>query len=414
MDKELTKSYRYRKWFTKGLWSLSGLLGVFLALWGFNTLIHKPLEASKLITATVQNGLIENAITASGVVKPSSELTLTSPMNTRIERLLVQRGAIVRPGEKLMLLDTEFAKLEYQQLEDELRLKKNNVTRMKLELEKNLREIELEDQIMDLEVQNLEALLTDVLRLLQIGGTTQEEVDKARQNLEIARLQKQKLENELEYRKASMDHDILNEKIQLSIQVSRLTEIKKKIELASVQSPTAGVITWMDDHIGNQVGEGSPLVRIANLNAYKIEGQVSDIHAGKIDLGLPVQIRAGNQILTGTIAQVLPAVENKAIQFRISLEDPEFEILRPQMEVDLRIVVGVKGAGLFIPNSPAIRPGRSQKLFVIRGNEAIAKHVETGMRTLERVEITDGLVEGEMVILSDMSTYERRNKIRLK
>ena len=211
-----------------------------------------------------------------------------------------------------------------------------------------------------------------------------------------------------------MDHDILNEKIQLSIQVSRLTEIKKKIELASVQSPTAGVITWMDDHIGNQVGEGSPLVRIANLNAYKIEGQVSDIHAGKIDLGLPVQIRAGNQILTGTIAQVLPAVENKAIQFRISLEDPEFEILRPQMEVDLRIVVGVKEAGLFIPNSPAIRPGRSQKLFVIRGNEAIAKHVETGMRTLERVEITDGLVEGEMVILSDMSTYERRNKIRLK
>ena len=116
MDKELTKSYRYRKWFTKGLWSLSGLLGVFLALWGFNTLIHKPLEASKLITATVQNGLIENAITASGVVKPSSELTLTSPMNTRIERLLVQRGAIVRPGEKLMLLDTEFAKLEYHAL----------------------------------------------------------------------------------------------------------------------------------------------------------------------------------------------------------------------------------------------------------------------------------------------------------
>src|SRR5690606_40094544 len=55
-------------------------------------------------------------------------------------------------------------------------------------------------------------------------------------------------------------------------------------------------------------------------------------------------------ILTGTIAQVLPAVENKAIQFRISLEDPEFEILRPQMEVDLRIVVGVKEAGLFIPN----------------------------------------------------------------
>ncbi len=414
MDKELNRIYRYRRGVIKGLWILSGIVVLGLVYWVFQTLIDQPLDVSKLATGTVRTGPIENSITASGIVKPSSELTITSPLNTRIERVLVRQGALVHPGEKLMVLNTEFAKLEFQQLEDELKLKKNNVTRMKLELEKNIRDIEIEDQIKDLEVKNYDALLTDARRLLQIGGTTQEEVDKARQNLAIARLQKQKLENELEYRKASIDWEILNQEIQSSIQFTRLTEIKKKIDLASVRAPSAGVITWMDDHIGNQVTEGSPLVRIANLNSYTVEGQVSDIHTGKIKVGLPVQIRPGNQILHGKIEQVLPAVENKAIQFRIALDNPEAEILRPQMEVDVRIVVGIKEVGLYIPNGPGILGGRSQIMFVIQGEEAIARQVETGMRNTERVEIIEGLAPGEKVILSDLSAYAQRQKITLK
>src|SRR5690606_1485537 len=117
-------------------------------------------------------------------------------------------------------------------LEEELNLKDNNVVRLKLELEKNIRDIELDDRIKDLQVQNFEALLSDAQRLLEIGGSTQEEVEKARQNLAIARLEKHKLENELEYRKASIESDVLNEKIQSSIQEKRLVEIQKKIELA--------------------------------------------------------------------------------------------------------------------------------------------------------------------------------------
>src|SRR5690606_30326968 len=130
--------------------------------------------------------------------------------------------------------------------------------------------------------------------------------------------------------------------------------------------------------------------------------------------GQPVQVRIGNEVLPGTIEQILPAVENNAIQFRIALSNPEADILRPNMEVDVRIVTDVKKNGLFIPNGPAIRGGKSQKLFVVRDGMAIARQVETGMRTTERVEIISGLEPGDVVLLSDMSAYENRQKIRLK
>ena len=414
MDKPLEQTYHRRKTLIKVLIAIGTITFIVLAFWGTRSLLNRPVDLSHLITGTAQYGPIENSITASGLVKPSSELTLISPLNTRIEQVLLINGTRVEPGETILLLETEFAELDYRQLNNELELKQNNVTRLKLELEKNIRDIELDDRIKDLQVQNFEALLSDAQRLLKIGGSTQEEVEKARQNLAIARLEKEKLVNELEYRKASIESDLLNERIQTSIQKIRLSEIQKKINLATVKAPVEGVITWIDNNIGNQVTEGSPLVRIANLNSYTIEGQVSDMHTGRIKIGLPVQVRIGRQLLKGTIDQILPAVENNAIQFRIALENPESESLRPNMEVDVRIVTDMKENGLYLPNGPGIRSGKSQKLFVISGAEAIARQVETGMRTTERVEIISGLEPGEKVILSDMSAYENRSKIRLK
>jgi len=414
MDKPLDQSNQRQKYLKKGLWIASITILAILLLWGLRSILNRPLDASQLLTGTVQRGPIENSITASGLVKPSSELTLTSPLNTRIETVFMKNGTIVQPLDVILALDTEFAELEYQQLEEELNLKDNNVVRLKLELEKNIRDIELDDRIKDLQVQNFEALLSDAQRLLEIGGSTQEEVEKARQNLAIARLEKQKLENELEYRKASIESDVLNEKIQSSIQEKRLVEIQKKIELATVTAPVPGVITWIDNNIGNQVSEGSPLVRIANLSSYTIEGQVSDMHAGKIRIGMPVQVRIGSQILGGSIEQILPAVENNAIQFRITLENPESENLRPNMEVDVRIITAVKENGMYVPNGPAIRGGRIQKLFVIGSEGAVAREVELGMRTAERVEVLSGLEVDDVVILSDMTAYEKRQNIRLK
>lgn len=414
MDKPLESSHRRKKTLRLILTALliTGLL--VLAHREFGKLASRPLEISRLLTGTAQSGSIENSITAAGRVKPMSELTLTSPLNTRIKTIFLKNGTVVQPGEIILDLDTEFAALEYEQLQDELELKDNNVIRMKLELEKNIRDIELDDRIKDLQVSNFQSLLADEERLLKIGGTTQEEVDKARQNLAIARFEKQKLENELEYRKASIESDVRNERIQSSIQKNRLAEIRKKIDLATVKAPVAGVITWLDDNPGNQVTEGSPLVRIANLSQYTIEGRLSDIHTGKIQIGMPVQIRVGRDILKGHIDQILPAIENNAIQFRISLEDPESENLRPNMKVDVRIVTHSKEHGLYIPNGPAIRSGKNQVLFIISNGEALARSVEIGMRTPEKVEILSGLEVGEKVVLSDMSAYEKRPKIRLK
>lgn len=384
------------------------------AMWLFRQVLTPGVKRNELIVGEVREGEMENTVSANGTVEPSSEIVLVSPLSAKIRKIVTENGTQVKSGDPILILDTEYSELEYQRLKDELKLKDNNVVRLKLELEKNIRDIELDDQVKDLQVKNFEALLADARRLQTIGGMTQEEVDKARQNLAIALLEKKKLENELKYRKESIASSVLNEQIQSSIQRQRLDELAKKLKNGTLRAEVPGVITWLDNRIGTQVQEGDPLVRLANISSYSIMAQVSDMHGDKISLGQPVQVEVNNGIEMGEIEQILPAVENNTIQFKIRLRKADSDKLRPKMKVPVRIITDTKQRSIYIPNGPGILAGKSQKVFVLQGDKALLRSVELGFRTSDKVEVISGLKAGEKVILSDMSVYEGKTELRVK
>lgn len=82
--------------------------------------------------------------------------------------------------------------LEYKRLEDELRLKDNNVQKLRLELEKNLQQIKLENEIKNLQVKNFEASVNRMQRLYEIGGATKEALNQSQQDLEDCQVRKGK------------------------------------------------------------------------------------------------------------------------------------------------------------------------------------------------------------------------------
>jgi HlyD family secretion protein len=414
MDKEINRGTIKGRQRKRILYVITGLLFLVGIVWVLRQVLAPTIKRSDLIVGEVRAGEMENTVSANGVVEPSSEIVLVSPLSAKIRKVVVENGTAVKKEDAILILDTEYSELEYQRLKDELKLKDNNVVRLKLELEKNIRDIELDDQVKDLQVKNLEAQVSDARRLQSIGGMTLEEVAKARQNLAIALLEKKKLENELKYRKESIASSVLNEQIQSSIQKKRLDELAKKLKNATVKAEVEGVITWLDNRIGTQVQEGDPLVRLANVSSYSIMASVSDMHADKISIGQPVQVELNNAIEMGEIEQILPAVENNTIQFKIKLQKADSQRLRPKMKVAVRIITDTRKRSIFIPNGPGILGGKSQKIFVLTGGRAVAKTVELGFRTSDKVEVVSGLEAGEKVILSDMSVYEGKSELKVK
>ncbi|MEL7530058.1 MAG: HlyD family efflux transporter periplasmic adaptor subunit [Bacteroidota bacterium] len=387
--------------------------GLIAAIWLLRYLLNPSVEADKFRFATVERGLIENAITANGLVIPASEQIITAPTASRIQKVLLTSGADVETNDLILELDEEFVRLEYDQLNDQLKLRKNKVSRLTLEYDKNLRELELDDSIKGLQVSSLKAQLADMKRLKGIGGATQEEVDQASLSLSIAGLEKKKLENDLAFRKAVVTNDRSNLQLEVQIQEKKLRELGRKLKETRVVAPESGVITWVSEDIGKNVAEGEMLVRLANLSSFRVEGTVSDLFADQIKVGLPVKVRINQEDLPGRIISILPAVTNNTIAFNVALEDPSNQALRPSMQTELFIVTRSKEDALRVPNGPAFTGAREQEVFVVEGDKAYRRRLRV-VSSLDYMELVGDIRPGERVIISDMQDYRHLEVIELK
>ncbi len=385
--------------------------GFFFLRW----LLTAKAEINEFRLATVQRGAIEQTISASGMVIPSFEQQINSPVSTEIKTVLMKSGAQVKEGDIILRLDDEYIRLDYESIKDQLALKKNNSTRLTLEYDKNLKDLEYDDQIKGLEVSSLEAQLADVKRLKALGSATQEEVEQAELNLKIANLQKKKLENELQFRKAVIKGDRENLDLEVQIQEKELRELERKLTETEVKAPSKGVLTWVNENIGQKVSEGESLARIADLESFRIDASCSDRYTNAVKVGMPVKVKISNSFLKGTVNAILPSVENNTLEFTVALEESDSPLLRPNMQVEVFLISDTKQDALRVNNGPAFTGGALQEIFVVRGDKAVKEQIKVGLTSRDFIEIAGGNIQaGEKIIVSNMRDYEHLEEIALK
>ena len=122
--------------------------------------ISPSLSRSRIRTVRVDVGPIEAVITASGTVMPEVEEVISSPVTTRVVRILRRAGAELAPGDPIVELDTSEAALTVEKLAQNLALKENQQAQTKLDLEKRLNDLDSQTKIKDLQLQSFRAALT--------------------------------------------------------------------------------------------------------------------------------------------------------------------------------------------------------------------------------------------------------------
>ena len=386
---------------------------VVLLIWGFRKLIQKKGSSDDFHVVKVERGNILNTLSASGLVIASSERVINAPVSTEISEVLRSTGAEVMPGDIILKLDQEYTKLEYDKLNDELSLRSNSIDKLKLEFDKNLRELDLQDQIKALQLSELKAQVGYVERLFGIGGATQEEVEAAKLKLSISKLEKNILENELAYRRSVNVTEKKNLQLEFDIQAKRLKELAKKLRETQVTAPQKGVITWINEDIGKTVSEGEPLVKIANLNRYKIEATTSDRNGGSLQLGQSVKIRIGKVILIGVVDRILPEIINNTVKFYIALDDDDNEALRPSLRTEVQVITDEKADVLRCKRGNALKGTTSQYFFKVDGDQAKKVRVTKGLVSSDYFEVVSGLEVGDQVIISETEDFEHMDQFTI-
>jgi HlyD family secretion protein len=415
MDRELNIKERSRR---RGRRALQAVLwiAVLAGLWlGLRSLLHRRAEADRFYTAIVERGELEHRLSASGLVLPASERDINAPVSTEIKEVHLSAGALVQAGDLILELDQEYTRLEYERLADELELRRNNVEKLKLQYDKDLRELDYRNQIKGLELEELQAQVKAQQRLRNVGGAAEEAVEKAELQLKIATLEKRMLENELGYRQSVNSAEKRALELEYAIQQKRLAELRRKLDETELRAPGPGVLTWVNEDVGRTVSAGQALARLADLNRYRVEATAADRNAAAVKTGTEVKVRIGERFLGGRVSQVLPAMENNTVKFMVSLDEADDKALRPNLRVDVFLILERREGVLRLKNGPAISGGLQQDVFVLDDKgRAVKRRVGVGRSNGDFVEITAGLQEGERVIISDVQDFRHLDEFTLQ
>jgi len=388
--------------------------GIVLLLWWLPRLAAHDLSAKDITVATVETGSVLQTLSASGSVVPAFEYTINAPVITEIKKIYLNNGANVQPGNKILELDQEFTALEHEKLNDELLLKKNNIEKLNLQYEKELKDLGHQFAIKALRINETDAQIKAQIRLKNVGGAAQEDIEKVMVQLSIMKIEKDVLENELAYKKKLVLLEQNNLQLEYAIQAKRLAELRRKLNETTVKAEQSGVITWINESLGKTVQPGEPLVRIADLQRFRVEASTSDRNMQWLKPGTGVVVRIGNQDLAGTISHTLPAIENNTIKFHVALEQADHKALRPNLRADVYIITAQRDNTLRLKTGPAMATGSLQDMYVLKQGVAHKVQVTKGLTNPDYVEITDGLRAGDRVIISGYQKMKNAATIKIK
>lgn len=411
MDRELSAKIIQQQRYRNILWGVVILGAIIAGLYFFRSSLTTTLDTAKFRTAIAEKGNIENTITATGEVLPEFEQVITSSIQAAVEKVLIPVGTKVKQNQPILLLNKEFAVLKKEKLNDQLLLKQNSMVQLKLQLDKNLYDLKINNEIKDLRINGLNADLADAKRLVNIGGGTEAAMEKIKLNLAIAQLEKKQLENDLKYKQKSVTSDLREMELQTTIQKREIKEFSRKLEQAEVVASRKGVLTWVNENIGTTVGEGDALARIAGLESFRVEGEISDIYGEKIHVGQGAIVRINEQDLRGLISNIKPTVTDGVIQFVVQLQEQNHELLRPNLKVEVFLITQSKSNTIRVANGPIFNGRKQQAIYVLEKGVAKRRTVNVGLTNFDYVEILDNLQAGEEVIITDMKDYEHLGEV---
>ncbi len=413
MDREISKEVR-RKEQRKQIIKIGGGVGAAVAVIAvIISFLQTSLNRKDLTISTVDQGVIEVSVSASGKVIPAFEEIINSPINTRIVEIYKKGGDSVDVGTPILKLDLQSAETEYKKKLDEQQMKQLELEKLRVTGHSKLSEMEMNLKVSRMELDRKAVELRNERYLDSLGAGTTDKVRQVELDYNVSQLKLKEDEQKYINEQALAEADLKVKELELNIFRKSLAETKRTLDDAQVRSPRKAILTYVNNEIGAQVSEGTKIAIVSDLSHFKIEGEIADTYGDRIAAGSKAVVKIGSDKLEGTVSDVTPLSKNGVISFTVQLED-NHRRLRSGLKTDVYVMNAVKDDVMRIANASYYVGKGEYDLFVVNGDQLLKRKVQLGDSNYEYVEVISGLQPGDQVVVSDMASYKDKNKLKIK
>ncbi len=379
------------------------------------SLMRTGVKEKDLVFSTVDQGTIEVSVSASGKVVPAFEEIINSPINTRILEVYKKGGDSVDVGTPILKLDLQSAETEYKKQLDEEQMKRYQLEQLEVNNSTYLSDLEMQVKVSEMKLNRMEVELRNERYLDSLGSGTTDRVHQAELNFKTGKLELEQLRQQLANERKVKAADLKVKQLEYEIFRKSLAETKRTLDDARVRSPRKAILTYINNQIGAQVGEGTQIAVISDLSHFKVEGEIADTYGDRVAAGGRAIVKIGSEKLEGQVSSVTPLSKNGVISFTVQLEDDSNRRLRSGLKTDVYVMNAVKEDVMRVANASYYVGRGEYDLFVRDGEGQLVKRkVQLGDSNFEYVEVVSGLKPGDQVVVSDMSQYKNKNKLKLK
>jgi HlyD family secretion protein len=182
-----------------------------------------------------------------------------------------------------------------------------------------------------------------------------------------------------------------------------------------VRAGSDGVVQEIDWEVGQWANSGAVLARIAQPGKLKAVLRIPETQVRDIAVGQVATIDTRNGLVQGHVMRIDPASVNGTVTVEVALPDTLPRGARPDLSVDGTIEIE-RLENVMHVGRPAYGQAESQVgLFKLEpnGKEAVRVSVRLGRSSVNEIEIVSGLQPGDVVILSDLSSYDASDRVRI-
>lgn len=415
MDREIPKEVRDKE--RKKKFIKYGAIGVaaVVCIAVLISFMRSSVNKKDLVFSEVDNGTIEVSVSASGKVVPAFEEIINSPINTRIVEVYRKGGDSVDVGTPILKLDLQSTETEYKKLLDEEQMKRYQLEQLKVNNNTYLSDLSMQVKISAMKLNRMEVELRSERYLDSLGSGTTDKVRQAELNFNTGKLELEQLRQQYANESKVKEADLKVKELEFNIFSKSLAEMKRTLDDAQIRSPRKAILTYINNQVGAQVAEGSQVAIISDLSHFKVEGEIADTYGDRVAAGGRAIVKIGNEKLEGTVSSVTPLSKNGVISFIVQLNEDNNKRLRSGLKTDVYVMNAVKEGVLRLANASYYVGRGEYELFVQDSKDEVVKRkVQLGDSNFEYVEVISGLKPGDKVVVSDMSSYKNKNKLKLK
>lgn len=334
----------------------------------------KPLETNLL---TVPKEDIAKIFREEGIVKAERENHVYSLYGGKIATISVREGDKVKEGDSLVEFDNQEILYQIQSLQGQIR---------SIEAQKALQELTVDIETMKL--------------LYEAGALSKKEYEDAKHTLNS------------DYYPAL-----------ISVVRAQISQLNYQLSLRNSISPVNGTVANLTIKEGMVIPPGSPLMTIFSGDAYVIESYVLTQDASRVKPGMSVDLiqnnKGGDIFFSGTVDIIAPSAVEKISTLGLVEQRLKVTII-PQMVLDLDLKPGYsvnvdftidrQADQLIVPKTVLFPYNDGDALWLVKDGKAVIQPVKKGFENDRDVAITEGLVEGDLVILNHKVTGLKEGK----